>query len=187
MGKIAKMEIGNVYGRLTVLVREGASSDGTLKYRCKCSCGNEHVVVGTQLRQGTTRSCGCLVHENKGKIRFENSEIPAFNQVVCSYRTQAKHRGLCWELSDDMCWTLFKAPCYYCDDIETNTVVKKRKHHPPCVFKYNGIDRCDSNLGYTASNVVSCCFIDNRAKREMSMFDYLAWLARLVDYRNRIS
>jgi len=34
---------------------------------------------------------------------------------------------------------------------------------------------------------VSCCFIDNRAKRDMSMSDYLAWLARLIDHRNRIS
>jgi len=37
------------------------------------------------------------------------------------------------------------------------------------------------------SNVVPCCFIDNRAKRDMSMSDYSAWLTRLVDHRNRIS
>jgi len=127
------------------------------------------------------------VRENKGSLRFFDREVPAFNQVVVAYRTQAARRSLAWELSDDDCRRLFKSACFYCGDVETNTVTKQRKHHPPCVFKYNGIDRCDSSLGYVLSNVVSCCFIDNRAKRDMSMSDYLAWLARLIDHRNRIS
>lgn len=33
------------------------------QWLCKCSCGNEIVVKGTFLRNGNTKSCGCLANE----------------------------------------------------------------------------------------------------------------------------
>ena len=36
------------------------TKNGTKKYKCLCDCGNYTTVIGTQLRNGTTKSCGCL-------------------------------------------------------------------------------------------------------------------------------
>lgn len=58
---------GQVFGRLTVLYRteDRVSKSGakTVTYHCKCSCGNERDVVATNLRRGSTQSCGCMHNE----------------------------------------------------------------------------------------------------------------------------
>lgn len=72
MGKVKDMT-GQRFGRLTVL-REGNrildSGYGVAhkaRWICRCACGNETVVIGENLRQGCTRSCGCLAAENRRK------------------------------------------------------------------------------------------------------------------------
>lgn len=59
--------IGLTFGRLTVLERAGHYRK-KLTYRCKCQCGNEKVVLGCGLRNGHTRSCGCLRHDATHKV-----------------------------------------------------------------------------------------------------------------------
>lgn len=57
-----KDEIGNVYGRLTVIARAGsAGSKAAWLYRC--SCGVEKIASGDSLRQGNIKSCGCYRRE----------------------------------------------------------------------------------------------------------------------------
>jgi len=62
MGKI-KDEIGNKYGKLTVLEKLDIRSRDT-KWICKCDCGNEIIVPGKSLRSGNTKSCGCLTYKH---------------------------------------------------------------------------------------------------------------------------
>lgn len=58
--------IGRTFGELVVL-REAGSSKGHLRWLCKCSCGNETVVDGGNLRSGHTSSCGhCEKFEDLG-------------------------------------------------------------------------------------------------------------------------
>lgn len=59
MGKpLADMK-GQVFGRLTVLERDSFAS-GKTRWLCRCECGQSTVVIGQLLRNGKTRSCGCL-------------------------------------------------------------------------------------------------------------------------------
>ena len=55
-----KHEIGNRYGRLTVLENIGRSKSGNVLWLCKCDCGNEIIANGSNLRNGHTKSCGCF-------------------------------------------------------------------------------------------------------------------------------
>jgi hypothetical protein len=51
---------GQRFGRLTVIERaEGRYTP----WRCRCSCGNETVVISINLRRGNTKSCGCFNEE----------------------------------------------------------------------------------------------------------------------------
>ena len=52
--------IGKKFHLLTVIKADGKSKDGHLTYLCKCDCGNEASVQGRLLRNGNTKSCGCL-------------------------------------------------------------------------------------------------------------------------------
>ena len=71
---------GQSFGRLTVLERvedmvslhPGSDEKRFVRWRCLCDCGNVVDVLGLNLRQGQTRSCGCLRRETSrinGQIR----------------------------------------------------------------------------------------------------------------------
>lgn len=48
---------GQRFDKLTVIER--VPNSGTSKWRCRCDCGNERIVFGTNLTTGRARSCGC--------------------------------------------------------------------------------------------------------------------------------
>ncbi len=52
---------GSVFGRLTVI--SPVSGFGKKRWLCKCSCGNESIVVTNKLTSGATKSCGCLLQD----------------------------------------------------------------------------------------------------------------------------
>ena len=62
--KVAKDITGQRFGRLVVIRRYGTNNDKRATWLCQCDCGNTVVVSGKQLRQGYTKSCGCLNRES---------------------------------------------------------------------------------------------------------------------------
>lgn len=54
---------GQRFERLIVLQRNGSSKRGEALWLCKCNCGDVISVTGYHLREGHTRSCGCLLRE----------------------------------------------------------------------------------------------------------------------------
>lgn len=63
MGKVIDIS-GMKYGRLTVIefseMRKGKSF-----WLCRCDCGNSSVIVGNNLKNGHSESCGCKRLEDK--------------------------------------------------------------------------------------------------------------------------
>ena len=68
------IKIGDVFGKLTVLKEAGLFpySDGhqRMKYVCQCECGNIVEKWGNCLKQGQTKSCGCLKSEGERQIEL---------------------------------------------------------------------------------------------------------------------
>lgn len=61
---------GQRFGRLEIIERADPykHESGTIsRFRCRCDCGRETIVMWHNLRTGRTRSCGCLVKENSGR------------------------------------------------------------------------------------------------------------------------
>ena len=61
---------GRVFGRLTVVEclsddRDLYKNYAKLKWRCKCTCGKEKVVLGYNLLKGMSSSCGCARLEGR--------------------------------------------------------------------------------------------------------------------------
>lgn len=88
------------FDRLVVIKLVGRNKQRNCNWLCMCDCGKEKVVSSRYLRNGDTRSCGCLFsegnntkhgHANAGKIsrtyqswenmiaRCENINNPAYN------------------------------------------------------------------------------------------------------------
>ena len=51
---------GNKYGRYTVIERTSNSKFGKTRWVCLCECGNQGIVVGSDLKTGKAKSCGCI-------------------------------------------------------------------------------------------------------------------------------
>lgn len=56
--------LGLRYGRLTVIAEAEPARNHQRRWLCRCDCGTEKVVQGSNLQSGGTRSCGCLLREN---------------------------------------------------------------------------------------------------------------------------
>lgn len=54
---------GQKFGRLTALESCGTNKDKRILWLCQCCCGNVAVVSCGLLRNGHTKSCGCLAKE----------------------------------------------------------------------------------------------------------------------------
>ena len=85
MGKFIDLT-GQKFGRLTVIKRGEnyvSSSGKTVKIQwlCNCDCGTENIlVVGSQLKNGRTKSCGCisrelLISKNKDRRKYNTYDL----------------------------------------------------------------------------------------------------------------
>ena len=70
---------GQRFGRLVVIKEAGRSSDGRVRWLCKCDCGNYTSTPSTKtLRNGTCRSCGCIERERPNKQTHGKSNTKLF-------------------------------------------------------------------------------------------------------------
>lgn len=58
--------VGQKFGRLTILSFSYVSNHGDGYWNCICDCGKERTVMGSNLKAGNTKSCGCLQKERSG-------------------------------------------------------------------------------------------------------------------------
>ena len=74
------------FGRLLVIERNGTDKYGHATFLCKCECGNEKTVDSGSLRNGLTKSCGCLQAEKgppaiKARQVVKNGIKPSYFQT----------------------------------------------------------------------------------------------------------
>lgn len=76
----AKLE-GKIFGKLKVLKRVGTQVQGNGDQKslwlCECECGTKVEVIGKNLLNGNTQSCGCTVSRGELQVR----EILNFNKI----------------------------------------------------------------------------------------------------------
>lgn len=158
---------------------------------CDCNGRNEYVVyLSNLLGKKPTQSCGCLNRERVSSGRAHSERVrrlpegrAARNSVLGGYRHGARKRGLAWELTDEDFDRLTAENCFYCGSPPAcRTKRVKSVRHYNGDFVYNGIDRIDNAVGYIPGNVLPCCGICNKAKRDLPFDDFLVWIARLVEH-----
>jgi hypothetical protein len=172
--------IGQRFGKLLVIKRLAPNKNKNYTWECICDCGNTTVVSGGSLIGGTTKSCGCLQKELTGnRVRFKYGEA-AFNIVFNDYVRGAKRREIDFKLSKEEFRKITQEKCFYCGKEPSQEGTKNKNRNG--YYIYNGIDRIDSSVGYTISNVVPCCKICNYAKSTHSQKDFIEWIRSVYNY-----
>jgi len=103
MGKKILHEPGEQFGRLTIIEQDSKTyPDHVLRWICKCECGNIISVKGTNLRNGTTRSCGCLAKELSSQRNTNDLTGQKFGHLTVLKRSDIKKgTSVCWECKCD--------------------------------------------------------------------------------------
>jgi hypothetical protein len=112
-----------------------------------------------------------------GRKRAVTDEDFALNQHLSGYKTSAKNRGLCFDLTRDQFKVLVESDCWFCGASPAPTWKHSKLKAPP---RFNGVDRLDNEKGYTVGNSVSCCGPCNRAKHTMGLQEFIDRAVRIT-------
>jgi hypothetical protein len=180
--KSGKNYVGQKFGMLTVLVRDFSKTrkDRNTHWRCKCECGEETIVSLSNLKRGTTVSCGCFnfqqASERAKKLNTKKEGDSALNSILYTYKYNADKRGIEFALTDEQFRDLIFDNCGYCGAPPNN---KSKNRYGNGDVIYNGIDRIDNAVGYEKSNCIACCQNCNRAKYKMSYQEFIGWIKNI--------
>lgn len=149
---------GKRFGRLEVIkLTEKTDRYYGKYYLCKCDCGNEKVIRGTQLTTGKTKSCGCLNlelssqrmkgennwnHKNKGKNH------PNYNSELTDKERFDKR-----DIVDNLNWrkSIYERDNYTCRKCKLKgSEVKINAHH---ISNYSS----DKNNRFNIDNGITLC------------------------------
>ena len=174
---------GKIYGRLIAISATNKRVDAKVVWLCKCSCGKECEVVGKQLSEGATRSCGCLRKESKKLYAFEHGK--RFGEISGTYWTHtknsAKKRKIEFNLSLKEAWELFENQNRKC--ALTGQELIFRPSDAERKKQTASLDRIDSSKGYILDNVQWIHKDVNLAKHKKSNKDFIN-LCKLVSEFN---
>lgn len=173
MGKFINL-MGQKFGRLTIVKRAGSDKWKNATWLCKCNCGREKIISGNDLREGNTKSCGCL------KIEIHKIEFGLANMryAIRNYQNGAKERSIEWDLTEEQFEEITQKDCYYCGAKPNNKSYHFQAGAINGSYIYNGLDRVDNTKGYTINNVVPCCKICNMAKNNLTLQEFKDWIKR---------
>lgn len=104
--------------------------------------------------------------------KYNNKRKADINYRLKWYKKRAEKSEIEWGLSDDYAKELFKESCYYCDEFN--------------IFKVNGIDRINNDVGYIDDNVVPCCTTCNMIKCTMTIDDFLNKVEHILAFHQFI-
>lgn len=91
--------VGMRFHKLTVLERDYGVQSKDAHWKCQCDCGNVKTVSGKHLKDGTTKSCGCLRKE-RGAImcaaRAKNLAGNTFGQLTVLHQIESPNHHSYW-------------------------------------------------------------------------------------------
>ena len=155
---------GRTYGRLYVKELYGKNKRGDLLWLCDCDCGNKNiVVVGNNLKNNHTKSCGCLSIELTKKRNRRQNTWDLSGEYGVGYTT--KGESFYFDLED---YDLIKGYCWYINESNyVRTRIGEHKQiymHQLILPNYNEIDHIhgkETRNDNRKSNLRPCTHSEN--------------------------
>ena len=179
--------VGQRFGHLVVLEYVGKK-----QWRCACDCGGSTVARTSNLKQGLRlkrkSTCGCMGGFRDPSLRnrrLVSNDEAAVHRLWVEHNNRARHSGQAspWDIPELDFRELILSPCHYCGDTGSNilTCVYRQVGDEVGEFRYNGLDRVESDGGYVRKNLVPCCWECNRAKGKMSYKKFCEFIKRIAE------
>lgn len=152
----------------------------------KCDCGHEYSLklTNTLKNNGNFMCRQCYAERDAANFDSHWGYKAAYSRI----KKDARSAGRDFDIHLEEFRYLCQQNCYYCGSAPGNLITYRGQNSFTFrYFVYSGLDRINNDVGYTRQNVVPCCIICNRAKNSMPFKDFIDWLNRLTDYRQRMS
>jgi hypothetical protein len=160
-----KAQIGDRFGKLTIISFDGYNENNVLIITCKCDCGNTKIMPLANFKRNT-KSCGCYKKESA----IEKQSKPLLHLAVVSTINNCRLKTKNTDLDFDSTIKLITSNCYYCEQsAESCGKFYRRPKNDGREIKIMGLDRIDSSIGYYKNNIVPCCKTCNIIKRDHSL------------------
>jgi hypothetical protein len=160
------IEVGQRFGRLTVLEIYVPRRRDQARVRCICDCGNAVDTTGNNLRTKRKGSCGCWRRDRAGQLHRKHglSKTPAYTMFYDA-RKRAHQFGVPFSIepTDIVVPTICPVLGVVLDSSSRDTTPS--------------LDRMRPALGYIPSNVRVISFRANRIKSDASVAELRAILA----------
>ena len=119
---------GQQFGRWSVISPSHVNRHGKWHWFCRCSCGKEATVNGSSLRNGGTKSCGCLNREVAAERRTLDLKGQRFGRLIAE-----RHIGI--TKSRDYLW-LCKCDCGNECIVRAHNLMRGNTKSCGCYHKY---------------------------------------------------
>lgn len=153
-------------------------------YTFRCECGSTFIGTTSTIKQKTEQflelgTAGCKLCVNKVR-RTNLPKVKYYRAILNDYKRNAYDRNYSFDLTDEECINLFESPCHYCGTLNSNSAKVGK-----LIINYNGIDRMNNSLGYTPTNVVSCCKQCNYAKNKYDYNEFIEHIEKIYKHLQR--
>ena len=142
---------GTVFGRLKVIEKANLIHGRGYKYLCQCECGEQVNILGSHLRSGDTKSCGCFhadkfdAHKasNYKKMYVEETSLPKITNKKAYRNNRIGVKGVSLQSNGKYQARIgFQGKNYHLgafDNLETAADARKKaeeKYFKPTIDKY---------------------------------------------------
>jgi hypothetical protein len=182
-----------VFGRLVVLREVPTGSKKNHRYLCRCACGRTSTMCGSGLcsKAEPTRSCGCL--QRISAMRSPGQA--AWRSIYLRYKHRARGKGRDFMITQGEMEQMMSLPCAYCGAAPADYNPYRRKDGTlmpgrteeaavRATIKVNGLDRRNSEIGYTVDNCVPCCAQCNYMKLDWTAEEFIAHARRIAAFQD---
>jgi len=176
---------GQRFKFLVVVEDSGKRFHREVLWKCLCDCGEYCEATGSALRLGKIVSCGHSrirsVESRKNQAIAQIKPGSLLRKVYGAYKQQSRSRKLEFSISQSEFDEIVSRDCFYCG--EPPMMEKKTKYESRFM---NGLDRIDNSLGYTISNLVSCCTPCNLMKHARTKEEFLNLIWKIASHQGYI-
>lgn len=140
---------GKKFAMLTVIKRSETQINSNIKWDCLCDCGNTTSVTGSRLKQGITKSCGCIIKVDP--LGYNARRVHGFSSSS-EYQAWSNAKLRCFDKTDPQ-YKYYGGRGIVMQDSwarDFKAFISYIGNKPEKSFS---LDRIDNDLGYYEGNV----------------------------------
>lgn len=196
-----KLTPGQTFNRLTAIEYQVSVKTGKELRRMwlfQCSCGSRKILNARSVTAGYVKSCGCWAKE-RPRTTFKPEGYTSYRALFRSCKSSAALRKIEFNLTESEHKIIISNNCHYCgrEPKSFNAYLKvggterrydgvrdvSQKAVDRAWVFVNGVDRVDSNKGYSVLNCVPACSKCNGMKLDADKEDFLSHVDRISEFQ----